>query len=96
MPGAPVSADERDSSGEDASHALAVARRLATLVATGDLAALEVHQELRKALGARHAEAFQEIETRLRGMEFDSATPLIADLCTALGLPVESSPKVAQ
>jgi|CXWL01.1.fsa_nt_gi signal transduction histidine kinase/CheY-like chemotaxis protein/ligand-binding sensor domain-containing protein len=94
-PGAAPRAGETASPADDASHALAVARRLATLVATGDLAALEVQQALRKALGARHAEALLEIETRLRGMEFDSATPLIADLCTALALPVES-PKEPQ
>ena len=77
---------------DTAPSALAVARRLATLVATGDLAALEAHRELQKTLGPRFADTLREIEVRLNGMDFDSATPLIASLCNSLAQPGPSAP----
>ncbi len=65
-------------------EALPAARRLKALVATGDLAALSACEELNRLLGSRFGDRLREIEGRLRRMEFDSASPLIEELCTAL------------
>jgi len=67
-----------------AASALRAARRLQSLVSTGDVAALGVLEELRAAVGPDRGEAAREIERRLKGMEFESALPLIDELCAAL------------
>ena len=76
--------EDAEPGGEPAASAPRVARRLAALVATGDLEALSAFDALQKALGAKAPPGMRDIEARLKRLEFDSAIPMIADLCAAL------------